>query len=75
MTTKVELIKLLIQAREFDNQTCRDDAQMAVWRRKVDKALADQPGDDPEQRYDSPAHIKHREFVQQVFSDRGRRTW
>ena len=73
MTKKRDLEVLLIKARRLGNQTCRLSDEVATWHRKTDRALAGAEGDDPEQRYDSPAHCEHREFVERVF-DRRRST-
>jgi hypothetical protein len=73
MAKKEELLKLLIQARDFDNETVRNSGAMAVWRRKLDKALEGEPGDDPAARYDAPSRRDHRQFVQNVFHGPGSR--
>ena len=73
MARKEDLVKLLIQARAFDNETVRDSGQMAAWRRKVDNALVGESGDDPEARYDAPARKSHRVFVHDIFHGPGSR--
>jgi hypothetical protein len=66
-----DLVKLLIAARDFDNQTCRDSGAMAAWRRKVDAAMAGEPGDDPAARWNAPARIEQRQRVESLFKPIG----
>lgn len=54
---------LLIKARKFENETVRNYDEMAAWRRELDAFLADRPGDNPDERYDTPERVEHRAFI------------
>jgi hypothetical protein len=69
--TREELIRLLLEARKLANQTVKDSNVVTSWHRRTDKALTGCSGDDPAERYDAPARIKHRILVDSLFSRRG----
>jgi hypothetical protein len=64
--TIAKLLRLLQEARAFENETCRDARDMARWHREVDKVLVGTVGDDPRERYDDPRRVEHRKFVQRM---------
>lgn len=63
-------VKLLIKARRFENESVRDYGEMAGWRRELDAFLAERPGDNPDDRFDTPERIEHREFINRLFRPR-----
>ncbi len=66
-TEQALAVALLIRARELNNQTVRDAHEVARWHRYVDAFLFDKPGDSPSERYDAPARVEHRKFLDRVF--------
>jgi hypothetical protein len=70
MTTKAQLVKLLIQARRFNNQVVRDSRHMDAWELAVDRALEGEPGDDPTERRSTPERVAHRKLVDSLFTGR-----
>lgn len=56
-------VALLIKARKFENETVRDVNEITEWRRGMDVFLADRPGDNPDERYDTPERVEHRAFI------------
>jgi hypothetical protein len=69
LAKRSDLVKLLIAARDFDNQTCRDSGAMDAWRREVDAALEGEPGDDLCARFDTPDRVEHRQCVERMFGN------
>jgi hypothetical protein len=67
MASRDELIRLLILARKFNNQTVNDANLIDQWHKEVDAALLGEVDDLSVDRYDDPARKEHREFVNSVF--------
>ena len=64
---KRDLEVLLLEARRLANQTVQKSDEVAVWRRKTDRALQGVAGDE---RYDAPAFVDHRALVDRLFFSR-----
>lgn len=64
------LVDLLKQARRLNNQTVRNTHELDAWHCAVDRALsAEEDGDtELDQRYDAPARVEHRKFVNALFT-------
>jgi hypothetical protein len=66
--SKATLIALLVEARRLENKTVKTTDEIAAWHRKTDRALYGRLGDDASQRYDAPAYVEHRRFVDLLFT-------
>jgi hypothetical protein len=62
-----ELIRLLIEARRLNNQTCRSSKEVTAWHKAVDLVVAGTEHDDPTERYDDAHRTAHRDFVEGLF--------
>ncbi len=61
----LDAVQLLGDARRLNNQTVRDAREVEQWHRAVDKFF--EPDDPcPEDRWDTPDRIRHRQFVEDV---------
>lgn len=70
------LAACLREARRLHNQTVRDAAEVDAWHKEADRLLASSPFDDPAERWDDPARVEHREFVDRLFDPTAhRRAW
>ena len=59
-----DMLAALREARRLDNLTVCDAAEHAAWRREVDRLLGPE---EPAARYDAPARVEHRAFVDSLF--------
>jgi hypothetical protein len=65
-----ELLACLAEGRRLHNQTVRDAAEIDAWHKQADALLDGTRWDDPTARWDAPARVEQREFVNRLFRNR-----
>lgn len=67
-TRDEQAVRLLLEARRFENHTVVESSEMAAWRREVDIFVKGYFGDNWKDRYDTPDRVAARKFVDSLFS-------